>query len=258
MYKIKLTNLQIHKIYDISDKPATQSSLMSILSYLIKYTDKTTNMLTKSLSKLYKMYLRYHDKITRSYFFTLVNKLKENELVLFHEDKKEDKKEDNSNPIEPIENTPIESYSKKPNNPTTNHNTYIYTSNTSSDVIEAAEEILKELNIKSKHIKNMVLESLYKAKIDSKGMISYIYAVILDKVKAYYKNRDIYKQKVLETKNIYNFAINKKQSTRYKFNNFEGRDMYNDPVKMKSLEECLTNFKGCNSDIELLLSQYRY
>ena len=162
MYKIKLTKEQINSIYSNTDKESTQSTLMSILSYLIKYTDETTNTLTKSFSKLYKMYLRYHNKITRSYFYTLIGKLKENNLLSFAavEDEKEDKKEDKEKVSESVENTDLEGNSEKPNNLINKPILYTYTSNTTSVVkvaaIDLVEDLFKSLKVKSKEIKNMV------------------------------------------------------------------------------------------------------
>lgn len=243
MYKIKLSKQQITTIYDITDNKDKQNKLMSILSYLIKYTKE--NKLTKSLNRLYTMYIRLeYRKITRSYFYKLVNLLKEYNLFTAIEDKIKDKTEDKENVAETFENTNVECASEKHNNLTPNPNIYINIPNTSDDVIEIAKEILKDMDIKSKYIRSLVINSLATAKIDSKGMISYIYAVILEKIKVYYKARDKYKQKVIETRNSYDFAYSK--NTYYKkskgipfVDNCETRAEYSDPAYFKFLEDNL-------------------
>lgn len=242
-YKIVLANEQIQKIYSISDKPATQSSLMSILSYLIKYTDETTNTLTKSLSKLYKMYLRYHSKITRSYFYTLIKKLKEKGLILIGvEDKKEDKKEDKENIAEPTENTNVQDNSEKPNNlmPNPNINTYTpYTTNV-VNAVDLIDEVLKDLKIKSKIIKSMVIAKLQNTVLDAKGAINYIIRVITEKTEQYNSMRVEYakvvaKTKYSKSKNTFVAPV----KTIRTFNNFEARPEYSDPNYYKFLEENL-------------------
>lgn len=234
MYKIKLTNEQIQTIYEITGNKDKQSKLMSVLSYLIKYTKD--NKLTKTLNRLYTMYIRLeYRKITRSYFYKLVDLLKEYKLFAIAEDKIKDKIEDKEEVAELIENTNFESDFEKHNNLTSNKNTYIYTSNISDDVIEVAEEILKDMNVKSKVIKKMVLDKLENINLDPQGMLNYIYAVVLDKIKIYYKARDKYKQKVIETRNSYSFAAPNKENKRG-FNNFEAREMYTNEQAMHDLE----------------------
>ena len=88
-YKIKLSNKQIKAIEQITDNKKMQNKMMSILSYLIKYTDPETNKLTRSINKLYKMYILYHNNISRCYFFKLIKLLKENNIYI-NNDKKVD------------------------------------------------------------------------------------------------------------------------------------------------------------------------
>lgn len=227
MYKIKFDDEQIQKIYSISDKPATQSRLMSILSYVIKYTDKTTNTLTKSISKLYKMYLRYHNKITRSYFYTLIAKLKEENLLSFNlvEDKKEDEKEDKKELPETVENALLESYSVKPNDLIINHNNYTYTSYTSNDVkvsaLELVEEVFQDLKIKSRIVRSMVVSKLRNTVLDAAGAINYIIEVVTEKTEQYNSMKVNYAKAIANTK--YSKTKNTYSASGRTFNNFEGR-----------------------------------
>lgn len=238
MYKIKLTEKQITTIYSISDKESTQITLMSILSYLIKYTDETTNTLTRSFSKLYKMYLRYHNKITRSYFYTLIGKLKENNLLSFAaaEDKKEDKKEDKEKVPESVENTHLEDNSKKPNNLITKSILYTYTPNTTSVVkvsaIDLVEDVFKDLKIKSKVIKQMVISKIKNIELDSHGAVAYLIKVIEEKAMQYNIMRNNYAAKVAESKNIYTYSSGPKA---LRFNNFEPREYDYDKLEKKLL-----------------------
>ena len=238
MYKIKLTDKQIKAIYEISDKESTQSCLMSILSYLIKHTDETTNTLTRSLSKLYKMYLRYHNKITRSYFYTLVGKLKDKNLLSFApaKDKKEDKKEDNEKVPESVEITSLENNSEKPNNIITKSILYTYTSNTTSVVKIAAadlvEDVFKDLKIKSKVIKQMVISKIKNIELDSTGAVAYLIKVIEEKVMQYNIMRNNYAAKVAESKKTYTYNSEPKA---LRFNNFEPREYDYDKLEKKLL-----------------------
>lgn len=232
MYKIKLTSQQVNKIYEISSKESTQKSLMSILAYLIKYTDQNTNQLTRSYSKLYTMYLRYHDKITRSYFFTLIGKLKDNNLLSV-EDKKEDKKEDKIESPVAIETTSFDNNSEKPNNKIIN-NTNTYTLYTSSDVkaIDLVDEVLRDLKVRSKVIKTMVIAKLQNVVLDCKGAVAYIMKVITEKMEQYNTMKVNYAKKVAESK--YSKAkssfTGKKSNVIYDnvvatgFNNFKARE----------------------------------
>lgn len=242
MYKIKLTKKQIDTIYSISDKESTQTTLMSILSYLIKYTDETTNTLTKSFSKLYKMYLRYHNKITRSYFYTLIRKLKENNLLSFAavEDEKEDKKEDKEKVSESVENTDLEGNSEKPNNLINKPILYTYTSNTTSVVkvaaIDLVEDLFKSLKVKSKEIKNMVRSKIQNIQLDQAGAIAYLMKVITEKTEQYNIMRNNYAAKVAESKRTYNYFNSPK---KLRFDNFDHREIYDDDAAMESLEKRL-------------------
>lgn len=238
MYKIKLTETQISKIYEISDKKSTQACLMSILSYLIKYTDKTTNTLTKSLNKLYKMYLRYHSKLTKSYFYTLVSKLKDKNLLSFApvEEEKKDKKEEIKKVHETVENTDLENDSETLNNIIIN-NTNTYTLNTTSVVnaVELLEDVFNDLKIKSKVIKSMVVAKLENIKLDTKGAINYIIRVITEKTEQYNTMRVNYAKAVAKTKYSKSKNTFVTPSKKLKFDNFEARKYDYDSLEKKLL-----------------------
>ncbi|MBN1079248.1 hypothetical protein [Clostridium botulinum] len=227
MYKIKLTETEINKIYEISDKKSTQASLMSILSYLIKYTDKTTNTLTKSLNKLYKMYLRYHNKLTKSYFYTLVSKLKDKNLLSFApvEDKKEETFEEIEKVPVSIENTDLNQDSELPNNLIIN-NTNTYTLNTTSVVnaVELLDDVFRDLKIKSKVIKTLVLAKLQNTVLDAKGAINYIIRVITEKTEQYNTMRVNYAKAVAKTKYYKSKNTFVAATKKLKFDNFEARE----------------------------------
>lgn len=260
-YNITLTKSQKYAIYKITDNKDKQNRLMSIYQYCIKYTDKSTGMLSKTIGKLFTMYsakdFMYHNKISRKYFYTLVDLLIEKKLIFANKvHKRVHKTVHKTETVETIENASVESNLENPNKQTTNRNTYIYTPNTSNDVIETAKEILKEMNVKSKVIKNMVMDKLANINLDSKGMLNYIYAVILDKIKVYYKARDKYKQKIVESRNVNNFSFTKKEKKARTFNNFEAREMYDNEQIVKDLENKLTP-KESTSNITELLNNYK-
>jgi hypothetical protein len=232
MYKIKLTNKQIQTIYKITDNKDKQSKLMSILSYIIKYTEN--NKLTKSLNKLYNMYIRLeYRKITRSYFYTLVDLLKDFKLVV---DKIEDTLQDKTNVAESVENTDVDNDLEKHNDLIIN-NTYTYTLNTSSNVkvsaLDLCEEVFKDLKIKSNIIKQMVISKLQNTVLDGVGAINYIIRVITEKTEQYNAMRVNYAKAVANTK--YSKTKNTYSGTGRTFNNFEGREYDYDSLEKKLL-----------------------
>lgn len=238
MYKIKLTETEINKIYEISDKKSTQASLMSILSYLIKYTDKTTNTLTKSLNKLYKMYLRYHSKLTKSYFYTLVGKLKDKNLLSFVQ--KEETFEETFEEIKKVpvsvENTDLNQDYELPNNKQLN-NTNTYTLNTTGVVnaVELLDYVFRDLKIKSKIIKTMVIAKLQNVKLDVKGAVAYIIRVITEKTEQYNSMRVNYAKAVSQTKYSKSKNTFVAPSKKLKFDNFESREYDYDSLERKLL-----------------------
>ena len=245
MYKIKLTNDQIETIKINVDDTEKRKKLMSVLSYLIKYTDPETNTLTKSLNKLYNMYVKLtYRKISNCYFYKLVDWLEEHGLfTAFRKTKVSNlvsKSVSNLELVEPIENTNIYSNSKKHNDLIYN-NTNTYTLYTSNDVkvsaLELVEEVFQDLKVKSKIIKSMVIARLQNTVLDAKGSVAYIVKVIAEKTEQYNLMRIKYAQKVAETKyskSKNTFVALAKANSRT-FNNFDTREYDYDKLERKLL-----------------------
>lgn len=204
-YKIKLTEIQLRNICFITDNKEKQSKIMSILSYLMKYTNSETMELTKSLNRLFIMYSvnnwKYHNKIARSYFYEIANLiLKNNYFLTPIQDNKVDTLSDKINTVQSIENTSIKNDFKKTN--VFNNNTYTYTPYTVETVkaTELVDDVFKELNIKSKIIKTMVLAKIDGVVLDIKGAATYLFKVVIEKVKQYNQMKVKYAVAVAQTK----------------------------------------------------------
>lgn len=223
-YKIKLTNIQINNIYMITDNKEKQGKIMSILAYLMKYTDAETMKLVKSLNRLYNMYLRYHNYIARSYFYRIAKLILDNNYFLYKpENKKMYSLVDKINSAQTTETTSLDDDFKKPNNIITNHNINTYTLNTTSVVnaVDLVEYVFKDLKVKSKVIKAMVIGKIKNITLDAAGAVNYIVKVITEKTMQYRKMRENYAKKVYETKKKENFC---KKNNNNSFINFKGRD----------------------------------
>lgn len=83
-YKIKLEINELQVIENISYNKKTQSILQSIYSYMVKHTTLNNGVFPKQLTALYKMYIRYHNKISCIYFRKLLKKLIDYKLVIVH------------------------------------------------------------------------------------------------------------------------------------------------------------------------------
>ena len=241
-YKIKLSNKQIKAIEQITDNKKMQNKMMSILSYLIKYTDPETNKLTRSINKLYKMYILYHNNISRCYFFKLIKLLKENNIYI-NNDKKVDKKVDTIKVAQSINITKSEADDKNANNLTIN-NIYTYTPYTAKaekvDALSIAKDLFIELKIKSNIIKKAVIDKIKNKMLDNThGAINYVMAVIIEKVESYNKMKVKYAQAVAKTKyskdkNTYVTPASK-INNKYRFNNFEARSYDYEALERKLL-----------------------
>lgn len=248
MYKIKLNNNQIQQIYNITDNADKQSKLMSVLSYLIKYTDNVTNKLTKSLSTLYKMYCRLeYRKISNCYFFKLVDLLEEHKLYVGERRKSNNRvskivseKVSEIDIAETVENTSLEGNFEKHNNLITN-NTITYTLYTANAIkvsaIDLVDEVMKDLKIRSKIIKSMVVAKLQNIELDAVGAVNYIVKVITEKTQQYNAIRVKYAKAVAKTK--YAKAKNTFKATApmsaRTFNNFEPREYDYDDLEKRLL-----------------------
>ena len=119
-YKIKFNDYQMNILNSLDLNGNKRHNLMSVYSYLIKYS--VDGLVSKSLNKLYMMYIRHHKKIdslvesiSKAYFCKLVNFLEELELISKDNrkvfilearvDKKVEEKVDKNNSAETTENT---------------------------------------------------------------------------------------------------------------------------------------------------------
>lgn len=233
-YKTKLTEIQIQNIYKITDNKDKQSKIMSILSYLMKYTEASSMKLLKSINKLFTMYSvndwEYHAKIARSYFYDIANLIIDNNYFFnLEQDKKVDTLSDKINSTQILANTNVKADFEKTNNIITN-NTITYTLNTANAIkvsaTELVDEAMKDLKIKSKVIKSMVIAKLQNIKLDAVGAVSYIIKVIIEKTEQYNSMRVKYAQKVAETKysKDKNTFVEPAKTTTRTFNNFDPRE----------------------------------
>ena len=81
-YKTKLKANELQVIEHISYNSKTQLTLQSIYSYIVKHTTLNNGSFPKPLIDLYKMYIRYHNKISCIYFRKLLKKLVDYKMVI--------------------------------------------------------------------------------------------------------------------------------------------------------------------------------
>ena len=84
VYKTILKQNELQVIENISYNKKTQLILQSIYSYMVKHTTLNNGLFPKPLTALYKMYIRYHNKISCIYFRKLLKKLIDYKLVIVH------------------------------------------------------------------------------------------------------------------------------------------------------------------------------
>ena len=84
IYKTILKQNELQAIENISYNKKTQLILQSIYSYIVKHTILNNGVFPKPLTALYKMYIRYHNKISCIYFRKLSKKLIDYKLVIVH------------------------------------------------------------------------------------------------------------------------------------------------------------------------------
>lgn len=239
-YKTKFNDYQMSIFNTLDLNGYKRFNLMSVYSYLIKHSiDK---LVSKSLSKLYAMYIRYHKKvdsmdesISKSYFCGLINELvdlkllaKDNRKVFILNspvDKKVDEKVDKNNSAPSVEESEVtgDSVATEIQSSKQYYNNNIY--NTSSEDVadskvfvpygskvvatkeqlkEIAEDLYKTLKIRSNHIKTEVLNVIcaYDERIYLQSARSYLKAVILDKKARREIEREDFKKKVAIGKNL--------------------------------------------------------
>ena len=229
-YKIKFNEYQMNIFNKEDFNGDKQDKLQSVLSYIIKYS--VNDVLTKSINKLHSMYIRGHRTISLSYFKKLVNVLIDlkllvragrklivlQEIEVFEVAEKVAKKVAKENCQSDIENTDFandfELHNYKPINNNNNYNIYNTTSEkfcaSENDTIATIEELksiandlYKNLKIRSNHVKTEVINVIYSYsdRIYLRTARAYLKAVILDKKLKRDKEREEFAKRYIYTKN---------------------------------------------------------
>lgn len=201
--------------------------IQSVLRYVMQYSKN--NKLVYSIHRLYKMYTSKNKRMSQRYFYNLISELKDLNLleekekeiflVLEKSAKKVQEKVQTENDAVDVENTDFSAGdfpTLKTEEYNNNYNIYNTTSNelcpeTNSNIYASledlesiAEDLYKNLKIRSRHIKTDVLNMIYqyKDKISLKGARQYLKAVILDKKVARDKEREEFAKKYIFAKNL--------------------------------------------------------
>lgn len=202
--------------------------IQSVLRYIVKYS--ISGKLMYNINRLFVMYSSKGKRMSRKYFYNLVQELKElslveqkdNDLFLVLEKKvykKVHKKVHKENCTPSLENTSVEGGTVPALNTQDNNNNYNIYNTTSNelcpetnsniyasleDLESIAEDLYKNLKIRSRHIKTDVLNMIYQYKgtISLKGARQYLKAVILDKKVARDKEREEFAKKYIFAKNL--------------------------------------------------------
>lgn len=218
-YKIKLTEEQKEYIFKITDCSNKQKKLMSVWAYIIKHKESK-----KTINKLYNMYKLYHMKMSKSYFYELVEIINSFKV----EEKVEEKVETPEIP-QSVDNSVFKADDEKGKNEDLNldYNTNtLYTSELVAPVelVCTAIKMLKELNIKSELVKEFVINKLRKCfNINRSGMINYIATVIASAKAKQEQIRIRYAITLRNSKKDLRIIDNINNAKNLKFNNFEGR-----------------------------------
>lgn len=212
MYKISFNEYQKNIFSTVDFNGDKRNKLLSVFSYIKKYSPDGS--LTKSINKLYSMYIRHHYKISNKYFYNLIDTLIElnliekidNKIMLIQE--KVQKKVQTFKVASDVENTSLEGDFEKPKDKVINNTIYPYNiTNVVAPVelVTKAEELMKELGIRSTMVKKMVIGKLKTCKnIHRAGFISYILKVISEKKAIQVKRRMEYKANVIDNYNSFN------------------------------------------------------
>ena len=220
----QLTILDSHEFNGSKTK-----KIQSVLRYVMKYSPN--NKLVYSIHKLYKMYSSKGKRMSQRYFYNLIAELKdlnlleekENEIFLVLSKKVQEKvqgKVQTENSTESVENANVSEFHvptlDTANSNINNYNIYNITSNelcpsknsniyaSLEDLKSIANDLYKNLKIRSRHIKTEVLNMIYQyeGKISLKGARQYLKAVILDKKVARDKEREEFAKKYIFAKNL--------------------------------------------------------
>lgn len=211
MYKIKFNQYQKNIFKEVDFNGDKKRKIMSVYSYLIKYSDET-GVVTKSLTKLHKMYLRYHKKISLSYFkqislilidLKLIKKI-DDVLIIIAE--KIAEKMANQEVSKPIENTSLECNSNLHNN---KQNYDLYTNTnivkmlkgfykglsgrvnaTKKDLQDIAKCLFVLNRVDSALVQHAVFSKIKYSKknINLAGAVAYVEAIVMEKLGDYDAN----------------------------------------------------------------------
>ena len=211
MYKIKFNQYQKNIFKEVDFNGDKKRKIMSVYSYLIKYSDET-GVVTKSLTKLHKMYLRYHKKISLSYFkqislilidLKLIKKI-DDVLIIIAE--KIAEKMANQEVSKPIENTSLECNSNLHNN---KQNYDLYTNTnivkmlkgfykglsgrvnaTKKDLQDIAKCLFVLNRVDSALVQHAVFSKIKYSKrnINLTGAVAYVEAIVMEKLGDYEAN----------------------------------------------------------------------
>lgn len=209
MYKIKFNEYQKNVFSKLDFNGDKKRKLMSVYSYLIKYSNDE-GMVTKSLTRLHKMYNRYHVNISLTYFKDLSNLLINLKLLERKEDKKlyiidsdVSKKVAEEKIVKSIESTNIEGDCKK-HNIKDNYNLYTNTNIVEmlksfykgiSSKVNATKKDLKDIakclfvlnRVDNALVQHAVFSKIQNSKrnINLKGAVSYVEAIVMEKLGYY-------------------------------------------------------------------------
>ena len=211
MYKIKFNQYQKNIFKEVDFNGDKKRKIMSVYSYLIKYIDET-GVVTKSLTKLHKMYLRYHKKMSLSYFkqislilidLKLIKKI-DDVLIIIAE--KIAEKIANQEVSKPIENTSLECNSNLHNN---EQNYDLYTNTnivkmlkgfykglsgrvnaTKKDLQDIAKCLFVLNRVDSALVQHAVFSKIKYSKrnINLAGAVAYVEAIVMEKLGDYEAN----------------------------------------------------------------------
>ena len=211
MYKIKFNQYQKNIFKEVDFNGDKKRKIMSVYSYLIKYSDET-GVVTKSLTKLHKMYLRYHKKMSLSYFkqislilidLKLIKKI-DDVLIIIAE--KIAEKIANQEVSKPIGNTSLECNSNLHNN---EQNYDLYTNTnivkmlkgfykglsgrvnaTKKDLQDIAKCLFVLNRVDSALVQHAVFSKIKYSKrnINLAGAVAYVEAIVMEKLGDYDAN----------------------------------------------------------------------
>ena len=250
-YKIKLKTNELQIIESISYNSKTQLILQSIYSYIVKHTTLNNGSFPKPLIDLYKMYIRYHNKISCIYFRKLIKKLVDYKMVIVNKhysnnldevSQKVSQKVSSSKTAETVDMTMLESTTQDTELKLELNNTITIIDNTvvptelkpklnnssayekaieenNKDLVEPTELIkaainkLKEQGRRSKKIIARLETKLAKRNnINRKGMDMYLDVVVADAIAFYEVGREKMALFIATKKAKYNSAYNLKKN----------------------------------------------